>query len=239
MSLPLARQLVMSHGWNTTSYQILNPGFQYWFAPGGKAVVAYTQRRHTLLVAGAPVCSAESVAGVCAAFEIFAASRGCGVCYVCAQERLLSHLIPSRKHAAVVLGAQPVWDPHGWPGIVKRNASLRAQLNRCRNKGVTVDAMPAAIAASHPGLRSVLREWLTARPMPPMHFLVETDVFDGSVGDRIVFAARRGGAPVAFLVASPVATRDGYLVELIARSHAAPNGTGELLIDAAMHHFAA
>ena len=44
---------------------------------------------------------------------------------------------------------------------------------------------------------------------------------------------------VAFLVASPVAARNGYLIEQIARSPRAPNGTSELLIDAAMRRFAA
>jgi phosphatidylglycerol lysyltransferase len=43
---------------------------------------------------------------------------------------------------------------------------------------------------------------------------------------------------VAFLVASPVVAKNGYLVELLARSPSAPNGTAELLIDAAMQRFA-
>jgi phosphatidylglycerol lysyltransferase len=55
----------------------------------------------------------------------------------------------------------------------------------------------------------------------------------------LLFVARREGRIVAFLVASPVAARKGYLVEELARSSRAPNGTSELLIDAAMHRFAA
>ena len=44
---------------------------------------------------------------------------------------------------------------------------------------------------------------------------------------------------MAFLVASPVPSRNGYLVEQLARSPRAPNGASELLIDAAMRRFAA
>jgi phosphatidylglycerol lysyltransferase len=47
------------------------------------------------------------------------------------------------------------------------------------------------------------------------------------------------GQAIAFLVASPVPARNGYLVELLARSPHAPNGTSELLIDAAMRQFLA
>lgn len=63
-------------------------------------------------------------------------------------------------------------------------------------------------------------------------------MLDGELAGRIVFVARRRGVPTAFLVASPVRARNGYLVELLARSTAAPNGTSELLIDAAMRRFA-
>jgi len=51
--------------------------------------------------------------------------------------------------------------------------------------------------------------------------------------------ARREGVPVAFAVASPAPARGGYLVELLARSDEAPNGSSELLIVSLMEHFAA
>ena len=60
MSHPTARELVMTYGWNTTAYQILNPGLQHWYAPNEPAVVAYIRRQNVLLVAGAPVCAAET-----------------------------------------------------------------------------------------------------------------------------------------------------------------------------------
>jgi len=43
---------------------------------------------------------------------------------------------------------------------------------------------------------------------------------------------------VAFLVASPVVAKNGYLLELLARRPGAPNGVSELLIDTAMRRFA-
>jgi phosphatidylglycerol lysyltransferase len=63
-------------------------------------------------------------------------------------------------------------------------------------------------------------------------------VLSGVVDDRILLLARRGNRIVAFLVASPVAARNGFLIEELARSPRAPNGTSELLIDAAMNRFA-
>jgi lysylphosphatidylglycerol synthetase-like protein (DUF2156 family) len=82
------RELVMTYGWNTTAYQILNPGFDYWFARSVPGVVAYTRRRNVLVVAGAPVCPHEALAAAAAEFERFASGEGCRVCYVCAADRL-------------------------------------------------------------------------------------------------------------------------------------------------------
>jgi phosphatidylglycerol lysyltransferase len=238
MSVELAREITIAHGWNSTSYQILNPGIQHWFSPSHQAVVGFTQRGHVLLVAGCPVCEPEALASVCNQFEAFARQRGCRVCYVCAEERLRALFAQSSRHSTVALGAQPVWDPRVWTEIVRSRASLRAQLHRASNKGVAIEDVAIESAAHHPDLRRLLGQWLEGRSLPPLHFLAEPNVLDGVLTNRIILLARRHGTPVAFLVASPVRGRNGYLVELLARSSAAPNGSSELLIDAAMRRFA-
>src|SRR4051812_37695444 len=52
----VVRDLVMSHGWNSTCYQIINPGIEHWFAAAGDAVVGYVKAAGFRVVAGAPVC---------------------------------------------------------------------------------------------------------------------------------------------------------------------------------------
>ena len=233
-----ARELVMAYGWNATAYQILNPGIDHWFSADAPAVAGYTRRGKFLVAAGAPVCPPELLAAVAEEFEAFAADQGCRVCYVCASERLLALWRGSKTHATVTIGAEPVWDPRGWPAVVRRHRSLRAQLNRARNKGVVVEAWEPELGRTDPELQRVLREWGGVRCLPPLHFLTEPQVLQGEVADRMLLVARQDRRAVAFLVASPVAARNGYLVEQVARSPHAPNGTSELLIDAAMQRFA-
>jgi phosphatidylglycerol lysyltransferase len=226
----------MRYGWNSTAYQILNPGIEHWFSDDTPAVVGYVRRNGYLLAAGAPVCGPEHLADVAAAFERFAGERKLRVCYVCAAERLRS-VLPS--HSVVAAGAEPVWDPAEWPSILAWRASLRAQLNRARNKNVVVSEVSPPEAAADPEFRRVLDEWLACRGLPPLHFMVEPDVLRGVIEDRVVFAAHRAQTLIAYLVASPAPARSGYLIEELARSRDAPNGTSELLIDAAMRRFAA
>jgi phosphatidylglycerol lysyltransferase len=228
----------MTYGWNTTAYQILNPGLLHWFASDVPAVVAYTRRHNVILVAGAPVCAADALPTVVMTFERFAAQQGCRVCYVGAADRMRDLLADSHEHSIIVIGAQPVWNPQGWDRLIESRRSLRAQLTRVRNKGLVIEERSFAEAGSSSELDRVLDEWLGSRGLPPLHFMVEPHTLHGVVADRVLLVARRDGSAVAFLLASPVVARNGYLIEQIVRSPSAPNGSSELLIDAAMRRFA-
>jgi phosphatidylglycerol lysyltransferase len=233
-----ARALVMEFGSNATAYQILNPGIRHWFSPHAAAVVGYVSRGSWLLVAGEPICEPRQLASVTRGFEEFASQQKRRVCYVLASEAMrevTAHITP---HAAIGIGAQPVWNPAEWHSTVRVRRSFRAQLNRSLNKNVEIEEISPAGACRDPGIQRTLREWLRSRRLPPMHFLVEPEVLAGIVEDRLLFVARHHDRIIAFLVASPVAACNGYLIEELARSPRAPNGTSELLIDAAMQRFA-
>jgi phosphatidylglycerol lysyltransferase len=233
-----ARDLILRHGWNATAYQLLNPGMRLWFSGSGDAVIGYVRHRNVCVVAGAPVCAAQRLAAVAAEFERDAAARGARTCYFGAGARLEAIYGDDPGSALVPLGAQPVWEPAGWPSIVTDHASVRAQINRARNKGVSVAEWEPARATNHPALRRVLDEWLGTRGLPPLRFLVEPNTL-GLLRDRRVFVAERAGEVVGFLVASPVPARAGWLVEQIVRGAGAPNGTNVRLVDAAMSTLAA
>jgi len=231
--------LVLAHGWNATAYQILNPGLRLWFPRARDAVVGYATWGRVLVAAGAPICSRERLVEVTSEFERDAAeTHGASACYFAAGSRLEALLGSLPGYSRILLGAQPVWHPGAWPGILEARPSLRAQLHRARNKSVRVREWPNAAATASPAIRRCLEEWLSGRPMPSMHFLVEPQTLD-RLWDRRIFVAERQGEPVGFLVATPVPGRRGWLVEQIVRGRAAPNGTAELLVDTAFRAAAA
>lgn len=220
------------------SYQILNPGLDYWFSADGDAVVGYVQVGRYWLAAGAPIAPPERIAAVLGEFAAAAAQARCRACYFGVQQRLIDLFPQGRPIAKLLLGAQPVWDPQRWPAIIARKSSLRAQLARAQNRGVVVSRWGIDRARCSPALHSCLRAWLATRGMPPMHFVVEPDTL-GNVEDRRVFVAEREGAVLGFLVASPMRLRQGWLIEQNIRTPSAPNGTTELLVDHAMRALAA
>ena len=237
-ALDRAREIVLEYGWNSTSYQIVNPGIERWFSERGDAVVGFVSAGDVRVVAGAPVCTAERLVEVAAEFENDATESGERVCYFAAESRLETVYSESKSHSKVLLGAQPVWDPADWEGLSAKHKSLRAQLNRARNKGVTVSEWPTERAENNPALSDCLHAWLESKGLPPLHFMVEPDTL-GRLSNRRVFVAERDSDVVGFVVLSPVATRNGWLFEQFPHRPGAPNGTVELMIDTAMRAMAA
>ncbi|MBK8467508.1 MAG: DUF2156 domain-containing protein [Chloracidobacterium sp.] len=233
LAVERTRQIVSAHGWNSTAYQILNPGIRRWFSESDDAVTGYVTTRRAWVVVGAPVCTIERLEEVVAEFETEAAHDNKRVCYFCAEARLESVFTNSTTHAKVLLGAQPVWNPQNWAERVSENRSLRKQLNRACNKNVIVTEWSAEQAFASAELLNCLHDWLRAKGLPPMHFMVEPETLS-RLFDRRVFVAERDGAVVGFVMLSPVPMRNGWLFEQYVHSPDSPNGTVELMIDAAM-----
>jgi len=237
-NVPKAKDLVLQFGWNATSFQIVNPCFQHWFSAKGDAVVGFVRTSGAFVVAGAPICALERLDEVLAEWEAWCRGSRVRTCYFGAAGRVHRLLAHRAGYSTIVLGAQPTWDPAQWASTVDARPSLRAQFRRAINKGVVVREWATERAEGHPELSRCLAEWLARHPLPPMHFLIEPQTLRNLDGRR-VFVAERNGAPVGFLTASPIPVRQGWLTEQFVRGKEAPNGTVELLLDAAARAIAA
>lgn len=228
------RDLVLAYGWNSTSYQIINPGINYWFAAGGDSVIGFVRSAGVRMVAGAPVCAENRLREVVAEFESDAARADERVCYLAAESRLESIYAERATYTKILLGAHPVWQPSEWQDIIVKQKSLRAQLNRARNKNVKITEWSNEKAHNNPLLIDCLRRWLDSKGLPPLHFMVEPNTLS-RLFDRRIFVAERGAEVVGFVMLSPVSQRNGWLFEqFVHRPDDAPNGTVELMIDKAM-----
>ncbi|HTV25825.1 MAG TPA: DUF2156 domain-containing protein [Polyangiaceae bacterium] len=233
--------LVRRHGWNATSFQVLEGGYHYWF-DGDDACVAYVDTGTAWVAAGAPIAAGERIGGVARAFVSAAAAARRGACFFATEDRFVA--AEGLKH--LLIGEQPVWDPRRWRSTVQQTPSLREQLRRARAKGVRVSAVPPEEYALGSPLRAsieaLIARWQGSKAMPPMGFLVRVEPFE-LAAERRLFVARidAGGAPqvVGFAAVVPVYARNGWFIDDLIRAPAAPNGTTESLVDAAMNDAAA
>lgn len=233
--LPLL-SLLRDHGWATVSFQALEPGVRLY---GGetRGGVAYTDTGAAWVAAGGPIAPTEALSALARDFVDAAQANGRRACFCASEERF-----GPPGFARVQIGAQPTWDPGGWTAIVRGSRSLREQLRRARAKGVRIRR--ATLSELQPGhavrrqLEGLVQAWLSSRKGPRLEFLLDVQLFD-HLEERLVFLAESDGTVVGVLSAVPVFARQGWFIEDVLRSPCAPNGTAELLVDAAMTEMAA
>ena len=226
-----ALALLRRHGRDVTSFQLLEPGFRYFFAEDG--LVAYVDTKSAWVAGGGPVAPPDRLEAVARAFVSAAKERGLRASFFA-----VGPGFEARGFPRVRVGEQPFWDPRRWDEVVREHASLRYQLRRARAKGVSVRQVDAG-EMSDPGsatrraVEGLVDAWLGARPLAPMGFLVDVEPFDFP-GERLYFVAEREDRVIAFLNAVPIYARRGWFIEDLLRASDAPNGTAELLVDHAM-----
>jgi len=228
-----ALELLRRHGWNATSFQILEPGIEAWF-DGDDAVVGYVDTGSAWVAAGAPIAAEDAMAGVARRFVAAAAKAGRRACFFAVEPRFVSR---AGLHALQV-GEQPAWDPASWARPGRASRSTREQLRRARAKGVKVRAAPPEEIADEASptrraVDAVIAAWERARPMAPMGFMVTVHPFSFPE-ERRYFVAECNGRLAGFLAAVPVYARGGWFLEDLVRAPDAPNGTAELLVHHAM-----
>ncbi len=242
--------LVRRHGWNATSFQVLQPGFHYFFdgegdGDGDAGCVAYVDTGRAWVAAGAPLCAPDRLGIVAGRFLAAARAAGRRPCFFGTEARFGEAVAAASAAAAsapalrsLLIGEQAVWDPAGWDETVAATPSLREQLRRGRAKGVRVRASSAVELADpaspvNASARALVARWLRTRELAPMGFLVDVDPLNMR-DDHRLYLAEAGGRLVGLLAASPIFARRGWLLQALVRAPDAPNGTAELLVDEAM-----
>lgn len=227
-------EILKRHGWNATSFQVLEDDFAYWFGDDDSAV-AYFDTGRAWVVAGSPIAAPERLGEVTAQFLRVAQERGRRVAFFAVEPRFLD----ATNMPSVRIGEQPSWDPRAWGDAHRGHRSFKEQLRRARARGVAVERVDPAIAAGplRPDLEALIARWLGSRVMPPMRFLVALDPFP-LAEERRYYVARSEEKVAGMLVAVPVYDRGGWFFEDILRDPRSPNGTAETLIDAAMRDVA-
>lgn len=228
---------LVRHGGEAVAFQALQPGFAFWRE--ADAGVGYVDTGVAWVAAGAPIAAEGREREAAERFVASARAAGRRACFFAVSDAFVS----ASGLAATRIGEQPTWDPRRWPSVVDGARSLREQLRRARAKGVAVhEVAPSELAALDGPLRAavdaLLLRWLASRAMPPMGFVVAVAPFE-LAERRLYFLATRADKLVAFLTCVPVHGRSGWLLEVLARDPAAPNGTVELVIDSAMRAMAA
>lgn len=219
--------LVARHGRAATAVQALYPGMRGWLAQDGEAAVAYVDTGRAWVAAGPPLAAPPRQAGAVLEFVAAAAAAGRRACLFAVDARLCDRAGLRR----LPVGRQAWWHAGRWPRVLAAVPSLREQLRRARRKGVAVRAVAAAELRQSPAVAELLARWQAVHHLAPMQFLVTVAPFTGE--RRQLFVAEQHGRLCGLMALAPL-QRCGFSATEFVRDPRAPNGTVELLFDAAL-----
>lgn len=221
------------YGANTTSFQALEPGTRAF--PFADGAIAYVDTGLAWVAIGDPLVAETERVDAALAFAR-AARRSIRASCLFATERGFAEAATKHGFRSLLVGEQPVFEPSRWPASLSAHKSLREQLRRARAKGVRVRRVDEELSEDGPmraALRALLARFVASRRMAQMGFVVTLDPF-GNLARKASFVAEREGELVGYLGVVPIPARNGWFFEDLVRDRHAPNGTAELLIDAAM-----
>jgi lysylphosphatidylglycerol synthetase-like protein (DUF2156 family) len=201
-------------------------GLLSWNSPSGLGSFVYADVAGCRVTAGAPRAPADKLSELFAEFAADCAARGLRRVHFGFPGPLLEFL--DGPAARVHVGDLPVFALDRWRSDKTLSRTIRSQVHRARNHGVTIRFL-AERPADTASLRECLRLWLRAKPLPPMGFVTTPFVFDPWPREGILVAEREGKT-VGFLASSRVFFGDMSRVDVICRAPGAPNGTAELLV---------
>ena len=222
-------------GTDAVSFQSLEPGIHHWGTSEG--VVSFAETSGGWVAAGGPLSPRAVRADVATRFVRTARAEGRRASFFACDD--IEGF--GEGFSRLLLGEQPLFRPADWEATLRAHRSLREQVRRARAKKVDVRRVGKDELAEGTPLRATVEElaraWLGSRPMEPMGFLVTVSLFEEPALHRY-YVAERDGAVVAFVSLVPIGDDAGLLVEDLVRARHAPNGTTELLFDAAMREAA-
>lgn len=227
-------------GADAVSFQGLESALTWWHDAAGPegtgASVACLDTGRSWIAAGRPLAADSDQARAASRFAAAARAAGRRPVFFAVES-----LAPFAGFRRLAMGLQSILEPARWPATLATHRRLREQLRRARAKGVSVRVVdPAELAPGMPlraDVERLRREWLAARAMEPMAFLVAVEPFHAPERHLYVVAERHG-RPVQFLSAVPARHSGGWLFEDMLRGADAPNGTTELVLDLALRTIA-
>ncbi|MCP5060570.1 MAG: DUF2156 domain-containing protein [bacterium] len=230
--------LLKLHSRHTTSFQILEPGYRYWF-DGDDACVAYADTGRAWVAAGVPVAPERRLAAVTRRFIEAAEAHGRKARFFGVDEAFAATTGLQRTH----IGEEPYWDPSAWDRVLASSKNLREQLRRARAKGIALRPVAAneisdLQSPTRTGIDVLIARWIASHALSEMKFMVLVHPFSHPEERRYV-VAERDGVVIGFAAAVPVYGLEGWFVEDVIRDPDAPNGTAESLVDAMMRLLAA
>ncbi len=227
----LVLELLKKYGYHSQSYNILRSDKSYFYSSSGiEGVIAYVVKANVAMAAADPVCDPSNINSFVTEFRMFCKERKLLCCFQTITERC-KDILEEMGFGMIKIGEEPIFDLEQFSLDGSKFRSLRKNINQAKKQGLSiVEYHP--LLERQPEWEKDMEElsaiWKKFKGSGEFSFLIGEPAIDNPK-DRKYFLALLDNRVEAFVVCTPVYTRNGIYFDVMRRQEKTLNGLPQLL----------
>ncbi|HHE39253.1 MAG TPA: DUF2156 domain-containing protein [Candidatus Cloacimonetes bacterium] len=225
------KELLKRFGYHSQSYNILRNDKSYFYSSSGiDGVIAYVVRANVAMAAGDPVCDPSDIRNFVTEFKQFCKDQKWRCCFQSVTERS-KDILAEMGFGMIKIGEEPIFDLEEFSLSGSKFRGLRKNINQAKKQGLSiVEYHP--LLKREPEWEKEMEElsaiWQKFKGSGEFAFLIGEPALDNPQ-ERKYFLALLDNKVEAFVVCTPVYTRNGIYFDVMRRQEKTPNGLPQLL----------
>ena len=224
-------ELLKRYGYHSQSYNILCNDKSYFYSSSGiDGVIAYVIKANVAMAAGDPVCDPSDIFSFVTEFRMFCKERKLLCCFQSTTERCKT-ILEEMDFGMIKIGEEPIFDLTQFSLSGSKFRGLRKNINQAKKQGLSVVEYHPLLERQ-PEWENDMEElstiWQKFKGSGEFSFLIGKPALDNPK-ERKYFLALLNNEVEAFVVCTPVYTRNGIYFDVMRRQEKTINGMPQLL----------
>ncbi len=224
-------ELLKKYGYHSQSYNILRSDKSYFYSTFGiDGVIAYVVCTKVAMAAADPVCDPSDIREFVTEFKQFCKEHKWRCCFQSVTERC-KNILEEMGFRMIKIGEEPIFDLEKFSLEGSKFRGLRKNINQAKKQGLSVVEYHP-LTERQPEWEKDMEElsaiWRKFKGSGEFSFLIGEPALDNPK-DRKYFLALLDNKVEAFVVCTPVYTRNGIYFDIMRRQEKTPNGMPQLL----------
>ena len=224
-------ELLEKYGYHSQSYNILRSDKSYFYSPSGiNGVIAYVVKANVAMAAGDPVCDPSDIRNFVTEFRMFCKERKLLCCFQSITERCKT-ILEKMDFGMIKIGEEPIFDLEEFSLSGSKFRSLRKNINQAKRQGLSIVEYHPLLKREtewEKDMEELSAIWQKFKGSGEFSFLIGEPALDNPK-ERKYFLALLNNEVEAFVVCTPVYTRNGIYFDVMRRKEKTPNGLPQLL----------
>ena len=224
-------EFLKRYGYHSQSYNILLKDKSYFFSSSGiDGVIAYVVKANVAIAAADPICDPSNIHSFVTEFKVFCKERKLLCCFQSITERC-KVILEELGFGMIKIGEEPIFDLEDFSLSGSRFRGLRKNINQAKKQGLSVVEYHPLLEREpewEKDMEELSAIWKKFKGSGEFSFLIGKPALNDPK-ERKYFLALLDNKVEAFVVCTPIYTRNGIYFDVIRRKEKTLNGMPQLL----------